>query len=581
MSVFSRPRRGLGSLPLLAAALALVLGGCVTEEAAPVADLVITNGNVVTLNPDQPNVAALAVREGVILALGSAAEMEAHVGPETEVLDVEGQLVIPGFIEGHGHFMGLGNAKLILDLTTAQSWGEMVAMVAEAVDEAAPGSWIQGRGWHQEKWTSAPEVLVDGVPPHDELSAVSPDNPVFLVHASGHAALANARALEIAGIASDTPDPAGGTIVRDASGRATGLLRENADGLVAEHLDRWLNERSTEDIESEARRKVELAGLEALENGVTSFHDAGVDFATIDFFKDLADEGSLPIRIYAMVRFESNEELRRRLPDYRMIGYGDQFLTVRSIKRQLDGALGPHGAWLLEPYADLPSSTGLALEPLDEFRASLRIALEHGYQVNTHAIGDRANRETLGMYDQAFLEAGYDPGVLRWRIEHAQHVHPDDVERFAELGVIAAMQGIHCTSDAPWVLRRLGEERAESGAYLWRDFHRAGVVVTNGTDVPVEDISPIASYYASVTRRTADGSQFYPAQVMTREEALRSYTINNAFAAFEEHLKGSLEVGKFADITVLDRDILTVPDEEILGTSVSYTILGGEIRFRR
>lgn len=264
-----------------------------------------------------------------------------------------------------------------------------------------------------------------------------------------------------------------------------------------------------------------------------------------------------------------------------MIGYGDQFLTVRSIKRQLDGALGPHGAWLLEPYADLPSSTGLALESLDEFRASLRIALEHGYQVNTHAIGDRANRETLGMYDQAFLQAGYDPGVLRWRIEHAQHVHPDDVQRFVELGVIAAMQGIHCTSDAPWVLRRLGEERAESGAYLWREFHRAGVVVTNGTDVPVEDISPIASFYASVTRRTADGSQFYPAQVMTREEALRSYTINNAFAAFEEHLKGSLEVGKFADITVLDRDILTVPDEEVLGTSVSYTILGGEIRFRR
>jgi predicted amidohydrolase YtcJ len=581
MSFSTWPRRGVGPFSRLGLALAFVLGGCVVEEAAPVADLVITNGNVVTLNPDQPGVEAVAVREGVILALGSAAEMEAYVGPDTEVLDVEGQMVIPGFIEGHGHFMSLGNAKLILDLTTAQSWDELVAMVAEAAAEAAPGAWIQGRGWHQEKWTSVPESLVDGVPPHDALSAVSSDNPVYLVHASGHAALANARALEIADIGADTPDPPGGTIVRDASGRATGLLRENADELVARHLDRWLNDRSAEDIEAEARQKVELAGLEALENGVTSFHDAGVDFATIDFFRALADEGSLPIRIYAMVRFESNEELERRLPDYRMIGYGDQFLTVRSIKRQLDGALGPHGAWLLEPYADLPSSTGLALESLDEFRASLRIALEHGYQVNTHAIGDRANRETLGMYDQAFLDAGYDPGVLRWRIEHAQHLHPDDVQRFADLGVIAAMQGIHCTSDAPWVLRRLGEERAESGAYLWRDFHRAGVVVTNGTDVPVEDISPIASYYASVTRRTADGSQFYPGQVMTREEALRSYTINNAFAAFEEHLKGSLEVGKLADITVLDRDILTVPDEEILGTSVSYTILGGEIRFRR
>jgi predicted amidohydrolase YtcJ len=268
-----------------------------------------------------------------------------------------------------------------------------------------------------------------------------------------------------------------------------------------------------------------------------------------------------------------------------MVGYGDDFLTVRSLKRQLDGALGPHGAWLLEPYEDLPSSTGLALEPLDEFRASLRIALENGFQVNTHAIGDRANRETLRMYEEAFAEAGVDPTAQpdapRWRIEHAQHVHPDDVRRFADLGIVAAMQGIHCTSDAPWVIRRLGEERARTGAYLWRDFHRAGVVVTNGTDVPVEHISPIASFYSSVTRRTADGTQFYPGQVMTREEALRSYTINNAYAAFEEELKGSLAVGKMADIVVLDRDILTIPDEEIPGTRVSYTVLGGEVVYRR
>jgi predicted amidohydrolase YtcJ len=577
-------RSALSGPPLVGLPLLIVLATAGCDSGPPpddVADLVLVNGKVVTVDPGMPEAQAVAVKDGRILMVGSDDEIrQHHVGAATEVIDLDGQLAVPGFIEGHGHFTSLGNARMILDLTTATSWEDIVQMVAQAVAEAEPGAWIQGRGWHQEKWSAVPEPNVDGVPLHDDLSAVSPDNPVFLGHASGHAAFVNSRAMALAGIGADTPDPEGGTIVKDGTGAPTGLLRENADELATTVLNAWLDGRSDEQKAADARRVVELAGADALSKGVTSFHDAGSDFATIDLFKTLADEGALPIRLYVMVRFESNEAMDRHLPDYRMIGYGEDFLTVRSIKRQIDGALGSHGAWLLEPYADL-DSRGLNLEPIDEIEETVRIALEHGFQVNTHAIGDRANREVLDIYERGFQAAGVDPTGLRWRIEHAQHVHPDDVDRFALLGLIASMQGIHCTSDAPWVLKRLGEERARTESYLWRTFHEAGVLVTNGTDVPVEDIDPLASFYASVTRRTADGSVFYGDQVMTREEALRSYTINNAYASFEEDLKGSIVAGKLADITVLDRDIMTIPAEEILDTDVVYTIVGGEVRYRR
>jgi predicted amidohydrolase YtcJ len=270
----------------------------------------------------------------------------------------------------------------------------------------------------------------------------------------------------------------------------------------------------------------------------------------------------------------------RRLPEYRMAGYGNHFLTVRSIKRQIDGALGPHGAWLLDPYVDLPTSTGLNLEPVAEIERTAEIAIKHGFQVNTHAIGDRGNREVLDIYERVF-RANPDKRDLRWRIEHAQHLHPSDIARFRSLGVVASMQGIHGTSDGPWVLKRLGEARARSGAYLWRSLIDAGVVVTNGTDVPVEDIDPIASFHASVSRQVRDGSRFYPDQRMTREEALRSYTLNNAYAAFEEGVKGSITPGKLADIVILSKDIMAVPEEEIPTARVDVTIVGGKVRYRR
>ncbi|HBL27158.1 MAG TPA: amidohydrolase [Acidobacteria bacterium] len=571
-------KKGKQSLALgVAAVLAVPL--LAAGRPQDTADLVLRNGRVVTVDPAQPEAQAVAIKGDRIVAVGTDADVLRLIGPKTEVVDLAGKLAIPGFIESHGHFLDLGHAKMILDLTKARSWDEIVAMVAAAAREAEPGAWITGRGWHQERWQQTPEPSVDGVPLHAGLSRVSPANPVLLGHASGHAAFANAKALELAGITRDTANPPGGEIIRDAQGNPTGLLRETAQQLVGALMEKAQAGRDPRIIEAEQRRQVELAGREALSKGVTSFHDAGESFAAIDFLKRLADEGKLPVRLYVMVRYETNEAMAAKLAQYRLIGHGQQFLTVRSIKRQIDGALGAHGAWLLAPYDDLPGSTGLTLEEPADLRRVLTLALQHGYQVNTHAIGDRANREVLDLYEEAFRTAP-EKKDLRWRIEHAQHLHPADVPRFARLGIIASVQGVHATSDGPWVIKRLGSERARSGAYLWRSLLDAGAVIANGTDTPVEDVDPIASFYASVTRRLADGSAFFPEQRMTREEALRSYTLSGAYAAFEEDLKGSLTPGKLADIVVLSKDILKIPEAEIPSARVVLTILGGQVRWR-
>ncbi|NNM31582.1 MAG: amidohydrolase family protein, partial [Gemmatimonadetes bacterium] len=349
---------------------------------------------------------AVAVADGWIVAVGTDEEVSAFVGPDTRVIDLEGRLAVPGFIEGHGHFMSLGNAKTILDLTEASSWDEIVGMVADAVEGAAPGDWIRGRGWHQEKWDAPPDPAVEGNPVHDGLSAVSPENPVLLTHASGHAAFANARALDLAGFGSDSQAPPGGELVRDASGRLTGLLRETAQRPVGAAFAASLEGLTDEERERQFRNEVRLAGEEALSKGVTSFQDAGTSFNTIDGFRRLEEEGELPIRLYVMVRGQSNEEMDARLADYYMPFEGNDFLTVRSIKRQIDGALGSHGAWLLEPYEDMPSSTGLVLETVEDVTGTAHIAAKHGFQVNTHAIGDRANREVLDIYESVFDSAG-------------------------------------------------------------------------------------------------------------------------------------------------------------------------------
>lgn len=557
--------------------LMAVVAGCAATP-PEIADLVLINGRVVTVDEARPTAQAVAIVGDRIAAVGSDRAIRRHIGPDTRTIDLAGQLVVPGFIDGHAHFMGMGEARLNLDLTRVTRWDEIVAMVADAAATAADGEWIIGRGWHQEKWVAVPDGAVEGVPTHHSLSAVSPRNPVMLTHASGHAGFANALALELAGIdAAYRPAP-GGEVVRDAGGQPTGLLRELAQGPVRAAHARALAERSPEEQWAHFRRVVELAAEDALSKGVTTVHDAGASFATIDGFRRLAEAGELPIRLYVMVRGESNEDMARRLPEYRMLGVGNGHLTVRSIKRQIDGALGAHGAWLLEPYEDLPTD-GLVLESVETVTRTAEIAAEHGFQLNTHAIGDRANREVLDIYQRVF-EANPELTDLRWRIEHAQHVHPIDIPRFAELGVIASMQGVHATSDAPWVPRRLGAERAAATSYRWQDLWNSGAVVTNGTDAPVEDVDPLASFWASVSRLLPDGQRFDPDQRMTRAQALRSYTLNNAFAEFEEDNKGSIVPGKLADLVVLSRDIMTIPEEEIRDTRVVYTIVGGQVVWR-
>ena len=545
------------------------------------ADLVLTGGTVATVDQVMSIAEGIAIRGSRIVAIGTASEISRFVGPTTAVIDLEGKFVMPGFIEGHGHFMSLGRSLQILDLSEAEDWDELVSQTALAVDSLEPGQWLYGRGWHQDKWKNLPEKMVDGVPTNERLNEIAPENPIIFGHASGHASFVNDYALELAEINPFTPDPLGGEIVRDSAGRATGLLRETAQRLVRRVSEESQSKISEELKLSQMIDQVRLAGEMALRNGVTTFHDAGTDLATIKFLKRLEDEGKLPLRLYVMIRGVNDAEFFGNLKGSLALPEPDDFLVVRSIKTQLDGALGAHGAWLLEPYEDLNSSQGLVLQTLSDIESIADAAIENGYQLNTHAIGDRANREILDLYERVFKKNSSTGEEFRFRVEHAQHVHPSDVPRFGALGVIASVQGIHCVSDGPWIPSRLGEMRTRRTSYPWRDLIDSGALIANGTDVPVEKISPLASFTASVTRTMNNGELFYPAQKMSRSEAIKSYTINNAFAAFEEFEKGSLEVGKLADIAILSDNILEISDERLPTVKVDMTILGGRIVYSR
>ncbi len=546
-------------------------------QATAGADMILRNGKIVTVDEAIGVAEAIAIRGDRILAVGSNAQIDALANDSTEVIDLQGKLAIPGFIEGHGHFTSLGHAKMNLDLMAVRNWGEVIEMVAAAVAKATPGDWIVGRGWHQEKWDEVPRGAVEGFPTHHGVSAVSPDNPVFLSHASGHASFANKKAMDLAGISAATSDPPGGEILRDDQGQPIGVFRERASALISRAQSVSGDRESGTDL---TRRAIELATKECLSKGVTSFQDAGSSFSIINTLAEMADSGELGIRLWVMIR-EPNARIRANIDRYKTLQrVGNNYLTVGGIKRSIDGALGSRGAWLLEPYADSPQSTGLATATIEDVTETAQIAIEHGLQLCVHAIGDRANREVLNIFEKTFA-ANAQKKDLRWRIEHAQHLHVDDIPRFGQLGVIASMQGIHCTSDAPWVLARLGYERAGEGAYVWQNLMESGAVVTNGTDTPVEDVSPIASYYATVSRRLDDGSVFFADQRMSRMEALRSYTIDAAYAAFEDDLKGTLTPGKLADIVVLSQDILSIAEEEIPQTQVQMTIVGGKIAYSR
>ena len=557
----------LKTLTLAAAVLALATPGLAAE--APKADLVLRNGIVHTMDVKRPTAGALAIRGDTIAAVGADADVSALIGAKTQVIDLKGATVIPGFVESHGHLMSLGQSRLNVDLNGAKSYDEVVARVAAAVKGRADGEWVQGRGWHESKWASPPAVVVRGFPTHDALTAISPRTPVVLERADGHAILVNAKAMELSGITRDTKAPEGGELIRDAAGNATGVFVDNAEDLI----------KVPPPTPAEASRALDLVLAECVQKGITQFEDAGTVPSEIALYKSYASAGKLPLRLYLMAAgFDTLKQYDK--PEIDLAG---GFLTLRAVKLVADGAMGSRGAALLEPYADDPGNSGFFTTPPEVVLATARYALAHGFQVNVHAIGDRTNRMVLDQFEAAFKEhpEAKDP---RFRIEHAQILDAQDIPRFAKLDVIASMQGIHATSDRPWAASRIGMDRVSEGLYVWQKLLKSGATIVNGTDAPVEDVDPIKNYYASVTRQDESGNPpggFDPDQRMTREEALRSYTLAAAYGAFQEKTNGSIEPGKRADLTILTRDILTAPDREILKAEVLYTIVAGKVRYRR
>ena len=483
----------------------------------------------------------------------------------------------PGLIEGHGHFMGLGYNELNLDLMGTTSYQEIVDAVAEQVKKAAPGEWITGRGWHQSKWKEMPSDTVNGFQTHYLLSEVSPDNPVYLRHASGHAGFANAKAMEIAGMEILSKDGInkfeveGGEVMRDELGRPTGVFNERAMSLITKHIPETTPEKDA--------KAFELAVAACHRNGIVGFHDAAIDRETIALYDQMKTADKMKVRMYAMLWGGNKELLDEWYKKGPMID-PDNLVTIRSVKLNCDGALGSRGAWLLESYTDRPGHFGHETLPMEFVKETALNGLRNGFQVCSHAIGDRANQEILDRYEAAFTELPDMASDHRFRIEHAQHLHPDDISRFAELGVIPAMQAVHMSSDRPWAIDRLGEKRIKEGAYMWQALLKTGIPIVNGTDVPVEPINPIASFYASVSRKTLKGTPeggYEPEQKMTREQALRSYTLDAAYGAFEENIKGSITVGKLADFTIYNQDIMTVAEDKLLDTEIAMTIFDGEV----
>ncbi len=550
------------------------------------ADLVLRDATIVTLDPLQPEAQALAVRDGRIQAVGSNASIAHYIDDDTKVLDLHGAFVTPGFIEGHGHLMDTGESLMQLNVGKAKNWDGVVAMVKDAVAKARPGQWIVGFGWQESKWDRPPQPNLNGLPLPASLDAVSPDNPVLLTTASYHGLYANAQALKLAGITDQTPDPDGGTIVRDAQGHAIGMLKDTAAGPVYAAYQKYLDGLPPAERQARREKALQLAVQNEVSKGITTFVDQGESFETIDWLKQqvakgVAD-GTFPLRLYVNVGVTDVASVDKHLADYKTIGYADNHFTVRGIGEDVsDGALGTRSAWFLKPYSDAPDITGKNVTPMSDLAKLARIAARDGFQVSIHAIGDRANREVLDMYQKIF-EADPAAHKLRWRIEHAQHLNPADIPRFAEMGVIASMQSIHACSDAPMVVSRIGEKRAKEGAYAWKKLIDSGAIVLDGTDTPVEDTNPIPVFYCGVTRAYDHGKKtFFPGEAKTRMQELRSYTWNNAYAIFAEHEIGSLTPGKLADIDVFSGNLLTMPSDQILKTRVLYTIIGGKVVYKR
>ena len=555
---------------LAATAMFLLLpAACGGKDEVPMqtATLVLVHGRVHTLDPSVPDSTALAITGDRIARVGSDKEVSALMGPETRKIDLQGRSVLPGLIDSHLHLASIGKSLEELDLKGIASLEEAVRLVADAASRSASDAWILGRGWDQNLWPM-PEF-----PTAPMLDAVSGNHPVSLQRVDGHALWANSKAMEAAGITRRTPDPRGGRILRDrATGSPTGVFLDDAMELVESKVPK--------PAPQTRQRWIEQAGRRLLASGITSVQDAGVDPEHIDLYKKMVEEGSLPLRVYAMLG-DSN----RKFPDYfaqePVIGYGDRRFTFRALKVGVDGALGSRGAALLSPYSDDPKNSGITTMPGEQLEEITREALRRGFQVCVHAIGDRANRMALDRFQRA-LEAVpvQDP---RLRIEHAQIVSPEDLPRFGKLGILASMQPVHATSDMPWVPARLGPDRL-AGAYAWKTLLNTSAHLAFGSDAPIESLNPFKGLLAAVTRQDeslAPEGGWLPEERLTREEALKAYTLWAAYAAFEENEKGTLSPGKLADLVVLDRDYFEVPEAEIGQLVPEMTLLGGKVVYTR
>lgn len=541
--------------------LLAALIGCAVKKA----DLIFKNANIITMDEKNPRAQAIAIRGDKILAVGSNQQIERFRGRGTKVLDLEGKTIVPGLIDAHVHLISLGKSLSILNLEGTSSLDEVLEMVKEKVQRAKPAEWILGRGWDQNDWP------IKEFPTRWDLDRVAPQNPVHLTRICGHMVWVNSRVLEMAGITKETKSPEGGKIIHDPStGEPTGVFVDQAIDLV----ERIIPPPTYQQKKEYAKRAIRGC----LRVGLTEVHDASVELEMVKIYKELLKEGNLPLRLYLMLR-GPGKAVKAYLERGPEIGLGDRRLTIRAIKLFADGSLGSRGAALLEPYSDAPGERGLITMDPDTACEIMVRALERGFQVCTHAIGDSANRLVLNLIERALK--GHPSRDHRFRIEHAQVIAPEDIPRFAKLGVIPSMQPAHCTSDMYWAEDRLGPERVK-GAYAWRSLLDTGVRIPGGSDAPVESINPLWGIYAAVTRQDHKGwpqGGWHPEQRVSREEALRMFTLDAAYGAFEEKIKGSLEKGKLADLTVLSKDIMRVPAPEILQTEVLMTVVGGKIVF--
>ena len=557
----------------LTALLLLIVMLCLPSaySKAEVADTVFKNGNVYTVNERQPHAEAIAVKGGKIIFVGSNKDVKAYEGKATRVVDLKGSTVVPGMTDAHYHLTGVGEREMTFNLEGVTSLEEFLARVKERVARAKAGEWVTGRGWIETFWK--PPVF----PTRADLDRIAPNNPVYLTRADGHASVVNSAALKVARVDRDTANPDGGEIMKDKqTGEPLGMLLDHAQGLVGRHIPGETSAQLEQAIVLGARRSTELGWCE--------IQDAGGSYTDVDLMRKLYGEGKIKLRIYKAVHGPT-PSATRLLSEGASTNEFDGRFTLRTIKVVMDGALGSRGAWLLEKYSDYDSS-GFATVKEDALLPMLIDALRKGIQVETHAIGDRANRTILDLYEKAFNTV--PPGERkvrepRWRVEHAQVVSPADIPRFAKLGVIPSMQASHAIGDLHFAPARLGIKRLE-GAYAWQSFLQSGSIIAGGSDAPVERGEPMIEFYAAVARKDQkgfSGEGWHPEQALTREQALKMFTLWAAYAAFEEKVKGSIEAGKLADLTVLSGDIMKIPAPEILQTHCVMTVIGGEIVFQQ